>query len=60
MASSPGPSEMTVRAAKQCPIREAQIGTEVRKLLYYANGGPGPATRLLRVDAPGDGDYDKW
>jgi hypothetical protein len=24
MASSPGPSEMTVRAAKQCPIREGR------------------------------------
>jgi hypothetical protein len=29
-------------------------------MLYYANGGPGPATRLLRVDAPGDGDHEKW
>ena len=25
-------------------------------MLYYANGGPGPATKLLRVDVP-DGDY---
>ncbi|ORW25164.1 hypothetical protein [Mycobacterium palustre] len=29
-------------------------------MLYYSNGGPGPATKLLRVDAPGDGDRDKW
>ncbi len=29
-------------------------------MLFYANGGPGPATRLLRVDAPGDGDLAAW
>lgn len=29
-------------------------------MLYYANGGPGPATRLLRVDAPPDADIDQW
>ncbi|WP_156771969.1 hypothetical protein [Mycobacterium sp. 1245805.9] len=28
--------------------------------LHYANGGPGPATRLLRVDAAGDGDFTAW
>jgi hypothetical protein len=29
-------------------------------MLYYANGGPGPATRLLRVHAPEDGDSWAW
>jgi hypothetical protein len=29
-------------------------------VLYYSNGGPGPATRLLRVEAPPDGDYEAW
>lgn len=29
-------------------------------MLYYANGGPVPATKLLRVDASGDGDYAAW
>jgi hypothetical protein len=29
-------------------------------MLFYANGGPGPATRLLRVDASGDGDLAAW
>lgn len=29
-------------------------------MLYYANGGPGTATRLLRVNAPGDGDWYTW
>jgi len=24
-------------------------------MLYYANGGPGPATKLLRVDVPDHG-----
>lgn len=28
--------------------------------LYYSNGGPGPASRLVRIDAPGDGDHDTW
>lgn len=28
--------------------------------LYYSNGGPGPATRLVRIDAPEDGDWDTW
>lgn len=28
--------------------------------LYYSNGGPGPATKLRRIDAPGDGDFDTW
>jgi hypothetical protein len=27
---------------------------------YYANGGPGPATKLLRVDAPEGGDLAAW
>ena len=30
------------------------------RMLYYANGGPGPATGLLRVDAPKDGSYENW
>jgi hypothetical protein len=29
-------------------------------MLYYHNGGPGPATRLLRVDAPEDADIYGW
>lgn len=29
-------------------------------MLYYANGGPGPATGLLRIHAPKDGDYENW
>jgi hypothetical protein len=29
-------------------------------MLYYANGGPGPATKLRRVHAPGDGHYATW
>lgn len=28
--------------------------------LYYGNGGPGPATKLLRVDAPPDATIDQW
>lgn len=29
-------------------------------MLYYSNGGPGPATRLFRVDAPADADHMAW
>lgn len=29
-------------------------------MLYYSNGGPGPASKLLRVDAPEDGDIWDW
>ena len=29
-------------------------------MLYYANGGPGPATKLLRVNAPEDGEFADW
>jgi hypothetical protein len=29
-------------------------------MLYYANGGPGPATKLLCVDAPDGGDFKQW
>jgi hypothetical protein len=29
-------------------------------MLYYSNGGPEHATRLLRVDAPGDDDGDDY
>lgn len=35
-------------------------------MLYYANGGPGPASKLFRVDAPdggaadGGADRTKW
>jgi hypothetical protein len=30
-------------------------------VLYYSNGGPGPATKLLRVEVPGSGsDYEAW
>jgi len=29
-------------------------------MLYYSNGGPGPATDLLRVDAPSDHDFSVW
>jgi hypothetical protein len=29
-------------------------------MLYYGNGGPGAATRLLRVDAPEDADLTAW
>lgn len=28
--------------------------------LYYSNGGPGPATKLLRVDAPEGADIAAW
>lgn len=34
-------------------------GEEIR-VLYYSNGGPGPATKLLRVDALADGDIAAW
>lgn len=29
-------------------------------MLYYSNGGPGPATKLLRVDAPADANIEQW
>lgn len=29
-------------------------------MLYYSNGGPGPATKLLRVDAPADASIEEW
>jgi hypothetical protein len=29
-------------------------------MLYYHNGGPGPATKLLRVDAPEGADIAAW
>jgi hypothetical protein len=29
-------------------------------MLHYSNGGPGPATKLYRVDAPADGDIWAW
>lgn len=29
-------------------------------MLYYSNGGPGPATRLLRVEAPADASMQQW
>jgi hypothetical protein len=29
-------------------------------MLYYANGGPGPASKLLRVDAPEGADPSAW
>lgn len=29
-------------------------------MLYYSNGGPGPATKLYRVDAPTDGNMPIW
>jgi hypothetical protein len=29
-------------------------------MLYYSNGGPGPATKLWRVDVAGDGDLSAW
>ena len=29
-------------------------------MLYYANGGPGPADKLLRVHAPADGEFAAW
>jgi hypothetical protein len=29
-------------------------------VLYYANGGPGPATKLLRVTVPENGDFATW
>jgi hypothetical protein len=29
-------------------------------MLFYHNGGPGPATRLLRVDAPKDATIEQW
>lgn len=28
--------------------------------LYYSNGGPGPASKLLRIDAPADGEFADW
>ena len=28
--------------------------------MYYSDGGPGPATKLLRVHAPEDGDFWAW
>lgn len=28
--------------------------------LHYANGGPGPATRLLRVNADAADGFDTW
>jgi hypothetical protein len=28
--------------------------------MYYADGGPGPATKLLRVDASPTGEYADW
>lgn len=28
--------------------------------LYYSNGGPGPASKLLRVDAPSNGAFREW
>lgn len=27
---------------------------------YYSNGGPGPATKLLRVDSPADASFEVW
>lgn len=29
-------------------------------MLYYSDGGPGPATKLLRVDAPPNGEFADW
>ena len=29
-------------------------------MLYYSDGGPGPATKLLRVDAPEGADIAAW
>ncbi|OBH80202.1 hypothetical protein A5681_04555 [Mycobacterium scrofulaceum] len=29
-------------------------------MLYYANGGPGPAGKLFRVDAPAGGSSADW
>jgi hypothetical protein len=30
-------------------------------MLYYSDGGPGPATDLVRVNVEGNGsDYDAW
>lgn len=29
-------------------------------MLYYSNGGPGPASKLLRVDSPPDADIAAW
>lgn len=29
-------------------------------MLYYSDGGPGPATKLLLVDAPAGGDWHAW
>ena len=29
-------------------------------MLYYSNGGPGPATKLLRVHAPEGGAIAAW
>jgi hypothetical protein len=28
--------------------------------LYYSNGGPGPASKLLRVDAPPNATIREW
>jgi len=28
--------------------------------LYYSNGGPGPATKLWRVDAPDGATIEQW
>ena len=30
------------------------------QLMYYSDGGPAPATKLLRVHAPEDGDFWAW
>ena len=29
-------------------------------MLYYSDGGPGPATKLLRLDVRPDGDRTDW
>lgn len=29
-------------------------------MLYYADGGPGPASKLLRVDAHATGEFSDW
>jgi hypothetical protein len=28
--------------------------------MYYSDGGPGPATKLLRLDADPQGEYQDW
>jgi hypothetical protein len=33
---------------------------ENARMLYYSDGGPGPATKLLLVDAPAGGDWHAW